>query len=81
MGKPLDTHTDKELEGVLAEGELTERKGAIAEEILRRRQDAKAEAIKEKNGWIGGILATLTLIILGLRPFWRKQLGSWSRSR
>ena len=81
MGKPLDTHTDKELEGVLAEGELTERKAAIAEEILRRRQDAKAEAIKEKNGWIGGILATLTLIILGLRRFWRKQFGSWSRSR
>ena len=59
MGRPLDTHTDKELEGVLAEGELTERKAAVAEEILRRRQDAKAEAIKEKNGWIGGILGYL----------------------
>ena len=44
---------------MLAEGELTERKAAVAEEILRRRQDAKAEAIKEKNGWIGGILAAL----------------------
>ena len=42
---------------MLAEGELTERKAAVAEQILRRRQDAKAEAIKEKNGWIGGILA------------------------
>ena len=60
---------------MLAEGELTERKAAIAEEILRRRQDAKAEAIKEKNGWIGGILAALTLILFGLRRFWRKQLG------
>ena len=76
MGRPLDTHTDKELEGVLAEGELTERKAAVAEEILRRRQDAKAEAIKEKNGWIGGILAALALVLFGLRRFWRKQLGS-----
>ena len=60
---------------MLAEGELTERKAAVAEEILRRRQDAKAKAIKEKNGWIGGILAALTLILFGLRRFWRKQLG------
>ena len=66
---------DKELEGVLAEGELTERKAAVAEEILRRRQDAKAEAIKEKNGWIGGILATLALILFGLRRFWRKRFS------
>ena len=57
MGKPLDTHTDKELEGALAEGELTERKAAVAEEILRRRHDAKSEAIKGKHGVIGRILA------------------------
>ena len=63
MAKPLDAHTDKELEGALAEGGLTERKAAVAEEILRRRQDAKAEAIKEKNGWIGGILATLATVV------------------
>ena len=72
----FDTHTDKDLEGVLAEGELTERKAAVAEEILRGRQNAKAEAIKEKNGWIGGILAAFTLVLFGLRRFWRKLLGS-----
>ena len=57
---------------MLAEGELTERKAAVAEEILRRRQDAKAEAIKEKNGWIGGILAALALVLFGLRRFLAK---------
>jgi len=41
MAKPLDAHTDKELEGALAEGGLTERKAAVAEEILRRRQGHK----------------------------------------
>ena len=76
MGKPLDSHTDKELEGRLAEGELTERKAAVAEEILRRRQDASSEAIKKNSGWIGGILATLALVLFGLKRFWRKQLGS-----
>ena len=60
MGKPLDTHTDKELVGALAEGELTDRKAAVAEEILRRRQNAKSEAIKAEHGWIGGALAALS---------------------
>ena len=75
MGKPLDTHSDKELEGALAEGELTDRKAAVAEEILRRRQDAKSEAIKAKHGWIGGALAALALILFGLKRFWRKRFG------
>jgi hypothetical protein len=76
MGKPLDTHTDKELEGALAEDELTDRKAAVAEEILRRRQNAKSEAIKAKHGWIGGVLAALGLVLFGLKRFWRKRFGN-----
>ena len=76
MGKPLDAHTDKELEGALVEGKLTERKAAVAEEILRRRQDAKSEAIKDKHGLIGGLLAALALVFFGLKRFWRKRSGS-----
>jgi hypothetical protein len=73
MGKPLDAHTDKELEGALVEGELTERKAAVAEEILRRRQEAKSEAIKDKHGLIGALLAALALAFFGLKRFWRKS--------
>ena len=53
MAKPLGSHTDKELEGALAEGRLTKRKAAVAEEILRRRKDAKGGALKAKHGWMG----------------------------
>jgi len=53
MAKPLDAHTDKELEGALAEGGLTERKAAVAEEILRRRQGTKSGTLeKSMVGWV-----------------------------
>jgi len=76
MGKPLDTHTDKELEGALAEGELTERKAAVAEEILRRRQEAKSEMLKDRHGWMGVLLAAFGLVLFSLKRLWRKQVGS-----
>jgi hypothetical protein len=72
MAKPLDTHSDKELEGALAEGRLTE-KGAVAEEILRRRQGAKTETLRKKHGWLGVLLAAFGLVIFNLKRFWRKQ--------
>jgi hypothetical protein len=62
MAKALDTHTNKELEGALAEGRFTERKASVAEEILRRRQDAKSGTLKEKHGWIGVLLAAFGLV-------------------
>jgi len=49
MGRPLEDQTDRELEEALAEGRLDERKTAIAREILSRRQQAKAEAIKRRD--------------------------------
>ena len=75
MAKPLDTHSDKEPEGALAEGRLNERKGAVAEEILRRRQDSKTETLREKHGWLGVLFAAFGLVIFSLKGFWRKQAG------
>ena len=59
MAKPLDTQTDKELEDTLAGGNLSDRKAAHAEEILRRRHDNKSDKLREKHGWFGAVLAAL----------------------
>jgi hypothetical protein len=73
MAKPLDAQSDQELEKAIAEGSLDERKEAIAKEILSRRWQAKSEAIKTNYGWVGGVLAALTLTLLALkRVFWRR---------
>jgi hypothetical protein len=73
MAKPFDTRTDKELEGTLAERGLTERKAAVAEEILRRRQDAKSGALKEKHGWMGLLVAAFAFALFSLKRFLRKR--------
>jgi len=73
VAKPLDTQTDKELEETLAEGNLSDRKAAHAEEILRRRQDTKSDTLREKHGWFGAVLAALGLAILSLKRMWRKK--------
>jgi hypothetical protein len=73
MGKPLDAQTDDQLEEALAEGGLTERKAAVAEELLRRRRGAKSEILKEKHGWIGAMLAVLGATLFGLKRLWRKR--------
>ena len=53
MAKPLDEQTDEELEMALANGQLDERKAAIAKEILSRRWQSKSEEIKSSYGWFG----------------------------
>ena len=73
MAKPLDAQSDQELEKALAGGSLDERKEAIAKEILSRRWQAESEAIKSNYGWVGGMVAALTLTILAVkRVFWRR---------
>ena len=71
MAKPLDTQTDKELEQ--SQGDLSERKAAVAEEILRRRHDDKSETLKEKHGWYGALMAAFGLAILSLKRILRKK--------
>jgi hypothetical protein len=73
MAKPLGSHTDKELEGALAEGRLTKRKAAVAEEILRRRKDAKGGALKARHGWMGVFFAAFGLLLFSLKRRWRRQ--------
>jgi hypothetical protein len=73
MAKPLDTQTDKELEQSLSQGDFSERKAAVAEEILRRRHDDKSETLKEKHGWFGALMAAFGLAILSLKRILRKK--------
>jgi hypothetical protein len=73
MAKPLEDQTDQELEQALAEGRLDERKAAVVREILSRRQQAKAEAIKRRFGWRGGVMATLGLVFVALKRLWMRS--------
>jgi len=72
MTKPLEEQSDEELRGALAKGELGEKKRVVAEEILRRRQQAKAEELKRKYKWVGSIAAAFSLLVVALKRFWRR---------
>jgi hypothetical protein len=75
MGKPLEDQTDRELEEALAQGRLDERKAAVAREILSRRHQVKAVAIKRRFGWLGGVIAALGLALVALRRLWMRQIS------
>ena len=70
--KPLETLSDDELNRLISEGELGDRKAAIAAEVLRRRRQARVEELK-RSGWLGGMVASLALVIWGFKRFWRKS--------
>jgi len=72
MSKALEEQSDAELRGALAKGELGEKKRIVAEEILRRRQQAKAEELKRKYKWFGSLAAAFSLLLLALKRFWRR---------
>jgi hypothetical protein len=76
VAKGLDAYSDKELEEALAKGELSERKAAIAEEILKRRRDAKSGSLKQRHGWIGMLFAAIGLAVFSLKRLWRKKPGN-----
>ena len=72
MATDLDNWSDKELEQALASGELGDKKAVVAEELLRRRPEARAEALRRKYKYFGGVLAVLTLAFATLRRLWRR---------
>jgi len=72
MAKPLEERSDEDLKRGLAEGEFGDKKAVIAQEILRRRRDAKAQELKRKYTWFGSILAAISVVLVALRGFWRK---------
>ena len=72
LAKPLDEHTDEELESALARGQLDERKAAIAKEILSRRWQSKSEKIKGSYGWLGHVAAAIALALVAIRRFLRR---------
>ena len=71
MAKPLDEQIDEELELALANGQLDERKAAIAKEILSRRWQSKSEEIKSSYGWFGRAAAAVALAIMVIRRLFR----------
>jgi hypothetical protein len=71
MVKPLDERSDDELKRVAA-GELGDKKAVIAQEILRRRQEAKNQELKGKYRLWGSIVAALSLALLAFKRVWRK---------
>jgi hypothetical protein len=60
MAKPLEEHSDEELQRDVAEGEFGDKKKVMAQEILRRRQEPKTQELKRKYKWFGGIRAAHT---------------------
>jgi hypothetical protein len=72
MAVDLDNWSDDELERGLASGELGDKKAAIAKEVLRRRREERAEELKRKYKYLGGILAALALAFASLRRLWRR---------
>ena len=70
--KPLETLSDHELNRAVSEGELGDRKAAIAAEILRRRQQARVEELK-RIGFFGGVIASLAWVFWSFKRRWRKS--------
>ena len=72
MAKPLEERSDEDLKRGLAEGEFGDKKAVFAQEILRRRQEAKAKELKRKYTWFGSVLAALSLALVTFRRLWRR---------
>ena len=72
MAKPLEERSDEELKRGLAEGEFGDKKAVVAQEILRRRHEAKTEELKRKYTWFGSILAAVSVALVAFRRLWRK---------
>ena len=61
MGNPSERHSDEELRQALADGTFEGRKAAVAEEILRRRNEERARRVVSEvwldRGDSGGIVS------------------------
>jgi hypothetical protein len=71
MPADLSDLSDDELKQGLASGELSDRKALVAAELLRRRNESRAEQLRRKYKFVGGVLATLMLAFVGLKRLWR----------
>ena len=64
----MNERSNSELESALARGDLSPRKKAFAEEVLRRRYEAKDRGRVWKYAWLP-ILAMFSLFLTALRRF------------
>jgi hypothetical protein len=70
MPKPSEDLSDKQLHEGLSSGEFKERDALIAEEILRRRHNDRAQTGRYTFGWLGAALAAVWLWVK-FRVRWR----------
>jgi hypothetical protein len=61
MAKPSPDDSDKQLQEGLASGTLEGRDALIAEEILKRRHEERAQSGGYKFGWLGAAIAAFWL--------------------
>lgn len=64
----MDERSNKELKNALSRGDLSPRKKAFAQEVLRRRYEAKDGGRLWKYVWLP-VLAVLGLVRVALRRF------------
>ena len=82
MATNLTDLSDKELEQGLAAGEFADRKALVAEELLRRRREARADELRRKYKFAGGIMAALMLAFVGVKRLWQiSRLRSTAAAR
>ena len=61
MPKPSDNLSDEQLHQGMVAGEFQGRDALIAEEMLRRRHEERAQRGRYRFGWLGAITAALWL--------------------
>ena len=69
---PLDQKSDEELKRVLRKGNFGERRKAFAQELLRRREKARAGRRPRMYLWLGAIIGAFSLAMTALSRLWRK---------
>ena len=73
MATPHQNQSDEELKRALAEGQLGERKAAVAEELLRRRRQERWEELAQEYKWLAVFVAAAALLSGLARSLWRRR--------
>ena len=67
MPKPTADLSDEQLHQGISSGDFSGRDAAVAEEILRRRHEERANSGQYKLGWLGAIAAAFWLWMRRIR--------------
>jgi hypothetical protein len=69
---PLDRRSEEELKSSLRRGDFGARRKAFAQEILRRREEARVGRRTRMYLWLGAIIGGFSFGIAALSRLWRK---------